>query len=156
MAFIVPFLRRSPNLENIALDETVGPSWSRKILQKMNKLRLLDLTRCVQVNDDDLEIMSQNCRNLESLPLDKCFTIGRCKLSILLRGCKMLKTLSLAFKRVSDEWLIQCDWANSSLTEVDFSCWYFLSTVGLGVLFANLVDCKYINLSNCTDSSAIS
>ena len=156
VAFVVPLLHCSPNLENLALDETIGTSWSGKILQKMNKLRLLDLTRCVQVNDGDLEIMAQNCRKLESLLLDKCFKIGGCKLPILLRECKMLKTLSLAFTRVSDEWLIQCDWANSSLTEVDFSCCYFLSTVGLGVLFANLVDCKYINLSNCTESSAIS
>ena len=155
-AFVVRLLRCTPNLEILALDETIGSFWDSKILKKMNKMRLLDLTRCVEVTDKDLEIMGENCPNLESLLLDKCFKIRGYNLPILLRGCKMLKTLSLAFTRVSDDSLIQCDWANSSLTEIDFSCCYFLSATGLENVFANLVDSKYINLSNCTESSAIS
>ena len=158
-AFVIRLLRFSPNLELLALDETIGSSWDGKIVQKMSKMRFLDLTRCVEVTDKDLEIMAENCPNLESLILDKCFKIRGNSLSILLGRCKnkMLKTLSLAFTRVSDDCLNRCDWAtDSSLAEIDFSCCHFLSVTSLQNIIADLVDCKYINLNNCTESSVIS
>ena len=154
-AFVLRLLRCTPNLEILAMDETIGSNWNGKILRKLSKIRLLDLCRCVEVTDKDLEIMADSCPNLESLLLTKCFKIRGYNLPILLRSCKMLKTLSLAYTRVTDDSLLLSDWTNSSLEEVDFSCCYFLSSRGLSVVFSNLADCKYINLSNCSENSAV-
>lgn len=154
-AFVIRLLRCTPHLEFLAVDETIGSSWNGKILRKMSKLRLLDLSRCVEVSDEDMEIMANSCPNLESLLLIKCFKIRGYNLPILLRNCKMLKTLSIAYTRVTDDCLCLCDWTNSSLREVDFSSCYFISSRGLSVVFSNLADCNYINLSNCSENPAI-
>lgn len=154
-SFIVRLLRCTPNLETLAVDETIGSSWNGKLLQKMNKLRLLDLSRCVEVSDEDVEIMAHSCPSLESLLLIKCFKIRGYSLPVLLNNCKMLKTLSLAYTRVTDDCLRECNWKNLSLTEIDFSSCYFISSRGLDVVFSNLADFKYINLSNCSEHSAV-
>lgn len=154
-AIVLRLLRCSPNLETLAMDDTIGSSWDGKILRKLNKIRLLDLSRCVEVKDKDLEQMAENCPNLESLLLIKCFKIRGYNLPLLLRSCKRLRTLSLACTRVTDDCLLSSDWTNSRLTEVDFSCCFFLSEQSLSVVFENLADCKYINLSNCSETPAL-
>ena len=154
-AFALRLLRCTPNLEILAVDETIGSNWSGKILRMLNKLRLLDLSRCVEVTDEDIEIMANNCPDLESLLLIKCFKVRGYTLPVLLRNCRMLMTLSLAYTRVTDECLRDCNWKNSLLREVDFSSCYFISSRGLSVVFANLADAKYINLSNCSEHYAV-
>lgn len=154
VAFVLRLLNCTPNLEILALDETIGSNWNGKIVRTLNKVRLLDLSRCVEVTDQDVEIIADNCPSLESLLLIKCFKIRGYTLPNLLRNCKKLQTLSLAYTRVTDDCLRACTWKNCSLREVDFSSCYFVSSVGLSIIFSNLADCKYINLSNCSEHSA--
>lgn len=155
VSFVLRLLRCTPNLEILAVDETIGYNWNGRILQKMSQIRLLDLCRCVEVTDEDVEIMADSCPRLESLLLTKCFKIRGYSLPVLLCNCKMLKTLSLAYTRVTDDCLRKCSWKNSSLTEIDFSSCYFISSRGLDTLFSNQTDMKYVNLSNCSEHSVV-
>ena len=154
-AFVLRLLRCTPNVEMLAVDETIGSSWNGKILRLLSKLRLLDLSRCIEVTDEDIEIMATSCPSLESLLLIKCFKVSGYALPVLLRNCKMLRTLSLAYTRVTDDCLRECNWKNSTLKELDFSSCYFVSSRGLRVVFAHLSDAVYINLSNCSENSAV-
>ena len=155
-SFGMRLLRCTPNLENLAVDETIGPGWNGKILQKMSKLRLLDLSRCVEFTDEDLEIIADSCPDLESLLLTKCYKLCGHSLPILLRNCKKLKTLSLAYTRVKDECLRECNWKKSCLEEIDFSSCYFVSSRGLDIVLSRLTDSvNYINFSNCSEQSAV-
>ena len=155
VSFVLRLLRCIPNLEILAVDETIGSNWNGRILKKMSQIRLLDLCRCVELTDEDVEIIAHNCPRLESLLLTKCFKIRGYSLPVLMCNCKMLKTLSLAYTRVTDDCLRECSWKNSSLTEIDFSSCYYISSRGLDTLFSNQTDLKYMNLSNCSEHSAV-
>ena len=154
--FIPRLLGCTPNLETLAVDETVGTSWSGRSLKNMKKLRLLDLTGCIEVTDKDIEIVAHNCPSLESLLLVKCFKVEGQSLPVLLRNCKALKTLSLSETSVTDESLCSCDWKKLFIKEIDLSSCYLLSSQGLREVFSNLTDLKYLNLENCGDGISVS
>lgn len=106
VVFVVCLLCCILNFEILVLDEIIGFFWDSKILKKMNKMCLFDLICCVEVIDKDLEIMGENCFNLELFFFDKCFKIRGYNLLIFLCGCKMLKMFFLVFIRVFDDFLI--------------------------------------------------
>ncbi|KAJ7377293.1 hypothetical protein OS493_030105 [Desmophyllum pertusum] len=55
-SFIVRLLRCTPNLETLAVDETIGSSWNGKLLQKMNKTALVGSVT-LRGGHDDLPII---------------------------------------------------------------------------------------------------
>ena len=96
LSFVLRLLRCTPNLEILAVDETMGSNWNGRILKKMSQICLSDLCR-VELTDEDVEILAHHCPRLESLLLTKCFKIRGYSLPVLICNCKMLKTLSLAY-----------------------------------------------------------
>ena len=118
-------------------------------------LRILDLTNCDGLVDDQLYDVFGRCTQLESLCLIGCRKLVGTFFPTLVRNCIQLRTLLIRYVPITDTILCSCDWELLPLEEIDISACPEITSVGLFALLTKLNRIRYLNMSYCGIGHAV-
>lgn len=118
-------------------------------------LRILDLTNCDCLVDDQLYDVFTRCTQLESLCLIGCRKLIGTFFPNLIRNCTRLGTLLIRYVPVTDNILCSCEWERVPLEEIDISACPEITSIGLSALLTKLNRIRYLNMSYCGIGHAV-
>lgn len=97
-----------PNLEKVSLSSNVHiPSSAWPELQKLRRLKSLNISRCQQISDQELRLIAQSCQMLNDLSMENCTKITDRGLFDIPKTLPALYSLNIAFNDFSDSPLIE-------------------------------------------------
>jgi hypothetical protein len=142
------------SIEVLGLDNV--PSYPSMMFQSLRNLKVFYCQDCASITDEDLRGIGFSCHNVETLSLAGCTCITGKFLPRIVQGCPRLKTLLLSCTRIRNQFVLETDWARSSIIELDISYCYGITEEGLMALLPNLSRLKYLQISFCGWGRALS
>lgn len=127
-------------------DQLTYAFWSE--LQKFKKLTSLDVSRCLQIGDNELRIILQACPRLHELKIIECNRISSDGFFEIGKLQPALSLLNLSRTMISDAGLIDILTHCKDLHELDISRCYNLSDKGVVEAIRNSPRLKIIHLNN--------
>ena len=118
-------------------------------------LKILDLTNCDSLVDDQLYDVFTRCTLLESLCLIGCRKLTGTFLPNLARTCRRLQTLLIRYMPITDSVLCSCEWDLLPLEEIDISACPEITWMGLSSFIPKLNRVRYLNMSYCGIGHAV-
>jgi len=89
--------RICPELEILDCSDCHIRSEAIAKMGELKKLRILDLSRCQKLSDEDVTVLSQNCHELRSINLQVCSLITDRAVMSLIQNCRKLLLVNLDF-----------------------------------------------------------
>ena len=135
--------------------DSYSPNFFPHMFCQAVNLRILDLTNCDTLVDDQLYDVFTRCTLLESLCLIGCRKLVGTFFPNLVRSCRQLRTLLIRYVPINDHVLSSCEWELLPLEEIDISACPEITWVGLSALLAKLNRIRYLNMSYCGIGHAV-
>ena len=120
-----------------------------RIFSALNNLTIVHCQNCTVLTDAHVTTLANSCPKLESLCLTGCIYVTGSSFPVLLSQCRQLKTLLVSCTRIRDVYLMLTNWAQSSLTELDISYCYGISSSALLEMLPKLDRLRYLQISFC-------
>lgn len=139
-----------PNLDTLVLTSNVKidfEGWGA--LNKLEKLRNLNLSRCPQIRDEELRIILQACKELIIFNLEDCRAISDDGFLDLPKYNANFTHLNLARTAISDQPLIEIGARCSDLITLNLTRCENLTSIGILTLVKNAQNLKELNVTNC-------
>lgn len=147
---------RLQGLENFGLGRgSYSMSFFPHLFLRTLNLKVLDLTNCENVIDDQMEYIFTQTRNLESLCMIGCRKLKGAFFPEMIENCPRLRTLLVRYLPITDTVVCSCDWQKLSLEELDISACPEITWVGLSSLVSKLHSIRYLNMSYCGIGHAV-
>lgn len=127
--------------------DITAEGWSA--LQKLERLRNLDLTRCSQVGDDELRLLLQACKGLIILSLEECRRLSDGGFIDIPKYNPGLTVLNLARTQISDLPLIDIATNSRFLNKINISRCEFITEGGVLELLRNARELREVNIVHC-------
>lgn len=154
--FLIRSNRTYYNIHNIGIGRFLFTQTDLTLLfSKLPNLTIVDLTNCVEFDDNGLKVLATSCPNIESLCLIGCRGIQGKTFHTLLKYCWNLKTLLLRYLKFQDHVLTQNIWRESVIEELDISACPKITWQGLFSFLTQLRHVQYLNMSYCGEGHAV-
>lgn len=144
-----PFLKKLTFGSNIQLNFT---AWGE--LNKFRQLIALDLTRCHQINDQDLLVILKACLGLRELSLEECRKISEKGFDAMSRQATRLTHLNLSRTSIADNSLVEISSHCRSLISLDLTRCENVTDKGVLALVKQASSLKELTISQCPVSAA--
>ena len=135
--------------------DSYSPNFFPHLFCQATNLKILDLTNCDGLVDDQLYDVFARCTLLESLCLIGCRKLNGTFFPNLVRTCKYLRTLLIRYVPITDHILNSCEWELLPLEEIDISACPEITWVGLSAFLGKLSRIRYLNMSYCGIGHAV-
>ena len=139
-----------PELSSLTLISDVEISaegWGA--LQNLDQLRSLNLTRCVQLTDGDLQVVLQASKSLTTLHLEECRRLTDLSFSEIPKYVPGLVNLNLARTWISMLPLIEIATNCKSLIKIDLTHCEHVDEATLIEILRNAHELREVNVSHC-------
>lgn len=147
---------RFQNLINLGIGrESYSSNFFPHLFCQATNLKILDLTNCESLIDDQVYDIFSRCLHLESLCIIGCRKLVGTFFPNLVRNCVRLKTLLIRYIPITDNVLCSCNWESLPLEELDISACPEITWVGLSALVGSLQHIRYLNMSYCGIGHAV-
>ncbi|XP_020914886.1 F-box/LRR-repeat protein 20-like [Exaiptasia diaphana] len=149
VSHVLEMIAGAPKLEKLAIDGSMDGFFDYNVFRSTPELRTLDCSRCMDVLDEGVAFLAQECPKLESLSLMRCYMIEGMTLPLLFQRCRAIKSLSLAYTHVTDNVLMSCDFDKCCLEELDISHCPGVSSRSISYITSKLRNITYLNINSC-------
>lgn len=119
-------------------------------LSKLSYLDDLDISRCTQINDNDLKIILKACSKLEHFSLEDCTNITERGFLDLPKSLPYLISLNLGNCQINDGTISDLGTFCHSLENLNISRCQGISTKGVATLIKKARRLKQLNLQRCS------
>lgn len=142
---------RFPGLKNLVLASNVHlnfQTWG--MLNRFHQLISLDLSRCHQINDEDLKLIEKGCPHLIELNLEECRLITNKGLAELLASCPSLISLDISRSvLLTDKALAEIGIHGSQITHLNIMHGKGFTDKGLLQMLRMRSNLAYLNVKGC-------
>lgn len=146
---ICPHLRKLSFGSDIQLNFT---AWGE--LNKFRQLIALDLTRCHQINDQDLMVILKACLGLRELSLEECRKISEKGFDAMARQATRLTHLNLSRTSITDNSLVEISTYCRSLISLDLTRCENVTDKGVLAVVKQASSLKELTIAQCPVSTA--
>ena len=139
-----------PKLKRISLGSNIQltyAGWTQ--LHRLSTLETLELSHCHQINDEDVKLIMNGCRDLEQINLESCQGIGDSGFLDLARNLKKLIRVNLTRTTISDVPLIDFATHCPNLTHLNVTRCVNLSEKGILGFVRQAPALQELNISRC-------
>lgn len=146
---------RNPQIERLSLNSNIHLTYSAwGDLQKLSHLRALDLTRCVQMHDNEFHMILKACPRLTHLMLESCTGLSGKAFFDLAHTLRNLIELNLSRCAIVDGVLHEIGISCRSLRVLNLAGCKAITENGLYQLLQQAINLKKLNIENCFISEA--
>lgn len=147
---VLQIVASAQNIEMVAIDSTMDGFFDPYVFNDATRLKVLDCSRCMGIEDEDVATIAFSCPNLQSLSLMRCYNIEGTSFPSLFRYCLSLKSLSISYTHVTNRVIEACALEKSCLEELDMSHCPGISSSGVYSVTSRLKDMSYLNINGCS------
>lgn len=139
-----------PDLNLLRLCSNVQLNFSAwGVLQRLNRLVSLDVSRCEQIGDEDFKIIMKSCSRLTDFACEECRRIGDKGFYELAVGVPNLLNVKLAGTTISNALLIEIASRCRNLRSIDITRCKLITDKGVVETVKHCPSLKEFNVSQC-------